>query len=515
MKNCKNRIFTYLTLLLIVILCVIQWKHVGVLAEEEENEGGIYIFLKKQAWYYYLIYGAASTFVVLFAGLMSGLTLGVLSLDVMQLEVLERSGTKSESKYAKRIKPLVKRHHLLLVTLLLCNAAAMEALPIFLDNIVHEVLAIVISVSFVLIFGEILPQAVCSRWGLAIGAILSPLLWFLIIVLSPIAWPIAKLLDCILGHSHHSFFRRAQLKEFVKLHGSETGGPLNLDEIAVIRGALNMQDKTCGEIMTSIDNVFMLEESTRLTKPVLQKILNQGHSRIPVFRDIRSNVIGLLLVKSLILIDPDDGVPIKSLELRPILRIAKTQGIWDQTDVFQKTCSHLALIVDTEYDEDGEEIGDDDLEENEEVTVIENIDDLMKDSPINEEKKKKKKKKKASERDPLLDSEVNEIMISRRHSTAEVAAVARRESLARKNFEEHPQASGKIVGLLTLEDIIEELLGEEIVDETDVYVDVETQLRVADMYRRISVNKTMLKRRFSMDPSAVPLSRRASLGHRI
>jgi positive regulator of sigma E activity len=48
----------------------------------------------------------------------------------------------------------VKRHHLLLVTLLVANAAAMEALPLFVDRIVGTVGAILISVTAVLLFGE-------------------------------------------------------------------------------------------------------------------------------------------------------------------------------------------------------------------------------------------------------------------------------------------------------------------------------------------------------------------------
>jgi hypothetical protein len=41
-------------------------------------------------------------------------------------QVLIRSGTEKEKWHAQRIIPLVKKQHLLLVTLLLCNAAAME-----------------------------------------------------------------------------------------------------------------------------------------------------------------------------------------------------------------------------------------------------------------------------------------------------------------------------------------------------------------------------------------------------
>ncbi len=104
-----------------------------------------------------------SVALVLVAGIMSGLTLGLMSLDVVDLQVLIRSGTDKEKRYAAAIEPLVKHQHYLLVTLLLCNAAAMEALPLFIDRLADPVTAIVISVTAVLLFGEIIPQAVCSR----------------------------------------------------------------------------------------------------------------------------------------------------------------------------------------------------------------------------------------------------------------------------------------------------------------------------------------------------------------
>ena len=89
-----------------------------------------------------------------FAGIFSGLTLGLLSLDETTLQVVERAGTEKEKKYARRIMPLVRRHHLLLVTLLLANAASVEAMPLFMDKISSEVIAIVVSVTAVLLFGE-------------------------------------------------------------------------------------------------------------------------------------------------------------------------------------------------------------------------------------------------------------------------------------------------------------------------------------------------------------------------
>lgn len=60
-----------------------------------------------------------------------------------------------------------------------------------------------------------------------------------------IAWPLSKLLDCLLGTEHGTFYRRAQLKVLVDLHAStphsENGSDhkpeesLTVDEVLIIK----------------------------------------------------------------------------------------------------------------------------------------------------------------------------------------------------------------------------------------------------------------------------------------
>lgn len=109
-------------------------------------------------------YSHSQPFIVLvcFAGLMSGLTVGFLSIDQLDLEIKQSIGTEEEKRQAGAILPILKQHHFLLVTLLLANALAMESLPIFLDAIVPSFWAIIISVTAVLFFGEVIPQAICT-----------------------------------------------------------------------------------------------------------------------------------------------------------------------------------------------------------------------------------------------------------------------------------------------------------------------------------------------------------------
>ena len=92
---------------------------------------------------------------------MSGLTVGYNSIDSLQLELVLNGGTEEEIAVAKKILPIISQKHLLLATLLMSNSLAMESLPIFLDAIMPASLAIILSTTIVLIFGEVLPQAIC------------------------------------------------------------------------------------------------------------------------------------------------------------------------------------------------------------------------------------------------------------------------------------------------------------------------------------------------------------------
>ncbi|XP_032226027.2 DUF21 domain-containing protein At4g33700 isoform X2 [Nematostella vectensis] len=296
------------------------------------------------------IYLGVYVFLVLFAGLMSGLTMGLLSLDILSLKVLMRGGKINERKHAKKILPLVEQHHLLLVTLLLANAAAVEAMPIFMDRISSPVIAICVSVTAVLFFGEVVPQALCTRYGLAIGACMAPFVKILIILLFIVAWPISKLLDCLLGNEHSTFFRRAELKELVDLHKEGTDAneePLRDDEVLIIQGALDMRNKRIRDRYTPLDRTFMLSVDDKLDDSLMLKIIAKGHSRVPVYEGSRENIVGLILVKSLIRLDPKDATLVRGV-YRPrdgsLLASHVDEPLFELLDKFQTGKSHMCVV---------------------------------------------------------------------------------------------------------------------------------------------------------------------------
>ncbi|CAH7687895.1 hypothetical protein PPACK8108_LOCUS22755 [Phakopsora pachyrhizi] len=290
---------------------------------------------------------------VILSGIFAGLTLGYMSLDSTQLIVLSKSGTEEQKALAKKIAPLRKDGHLLLITLLMANMIANEALPVVSENVMGGgIQAIIVSTVLVIIFSEIIPQSICATHGLKIGATCATPVRVLIFIFYPIAWPIATLLTKLLGKHSGVIYRRAELKELVNLHSKkeEHGGDLAGDVVTIVRGALDLQERVVADSMKPLESCFMLDIETKLDFKALNLILESGHSRIPVYETIftefgsKKRILGALLTKQLILIDPEDGLPLRDFPLNPLPLVPSNMPLLNILNCFQEGRSHLAIV---------------------------------------------------------------------------------------------------------------------------------------------------------------------------
>lgn len=105
-----------------------------------------------------------SIILILGASLCSGLNLGILALDKLKLNALLQSGSEREKKYVKRVLPLLKDRHLLIASILLGNCLCCEILPELLDDLIGKIITMFLSVTVIVIFCEIVPQALMIKY---------------------------------------------------------------------------------------------------------------------------------------------------------------------------------------------------------------------------------------------------------------------------------------------------------------------------------------------------------------
>lgn len=299
-------------------------------------------------WEEYLLFSMLSVALVLFGGAMSGLTVGLMSLDAEDLELKLASGTAEEQEQARRVLPVISKHHFLLVTLLVANAAAMETLPLFLDDMFATTVAVVLSVTLVLVFGEVIPQAMCTGPDqLKIASRLIPIVKTVEIIFFPIAYPIAKVLDSFFGHQSKGPRTSEGLKMLVSLQSTNNNEGLSTKQIEMIHGAIDSGTETVGRHLIPLHSVFRISASTLLTKGNVRAIVRSGFSRVPVHREGEPNkLIGVLLVKKLLELDEWHGQPlIPTCELRPPLLFESTTPILKALMQFGQDGRHMAFVM--------------------------------------------------------------------------------------------------------------------------------------------------------------------------
>lgn len=274
--------------------------------------------------------------------------------DEITLRVLSLSGNGPQKSNAKKVLSLLnKGKHWVLVTLLLGNVIVNETLPVFLDQeMISGWVAVMVSTGLIVIFGEIIPQSICAKWGLSIGARSSTLVLWLMYTLSPIGYPIAILLDHMLGTYHDRAFSREGLKTLIMLHEAPRSPfrnreRLHPEEASTVCNLLSLSTTSVLKAMTPLKNVFALTSDTLLDDITRYRILKSGHGRIPVFgKEKREFIVGVLNVRSLIGIDfQEQAVLVGELELEALKTVGPGVHLADVVGIFRDRKAEMVVVT--------------------------------------------------------------------------------------------------------------------------------------------------------------------------
>ncbi|PMD66797.1 DUF21-domain-containing protein [Hyaloscypha bicolor E] len=266
--------------------------------------------------------------------------------DHVHLQVISRSGTRKERQNALKVLGVLQRgRHWVLVSLLLGNVITNEALPIVLDREVKGGwFAVLTSALLIVIFGEIIPQSICAKYGLSVGSWASRYVLWLMYGLFPIAFPIAKLLDLLLGRNHGMVFGRLGLKTLLMFHEGlhhSARERLTVDEISLLSSALDFNGVRVSSVMTPISKVFSLSSDAFLNDMTRYNILKSGYSNIPIHLHTQPNTETASLVSTSL----EEEVAIGQISLESLPVVSSTETCLEVLNVFKERKAQVVLVI--------------------------------------------------------------------------------------------------------------------------------------------------------------------------
>ena len=298
-----------------------------------------------------IIAAALAAILLILSGFASGSEIAFFSLSPQDLSELDPDKNPTDEKIQMLRQDSERTLATILITnnfvnvtiIMLCNFVFGRVVD-FGGAVWLQILCITVLLTFLLLlFGEIMPKIFARQNPLAFcRRITGPLL-----LMRKLFWPIETVL------LHSGILAEKVVKQDSRvLSVDDLEQALELtdkneikEEESMLQGIIRFGDETAKEVMTSRQDVVDLDIKSSF-QDVLNCIVENNYSRIPVYQDNSDNIRGVLYIKDLL---PHLSKPAtfrwQSL-IRPPYFVPETKKIDDLLREFQDNKVHIAIVVD-------------------------------------------------------------------------------------------------------------------------------------------------------------------------
>jgi putative hemolysin len=301
-------------------------------------------------------YSIVTGFVLLFlllvcSALISGVEVAMFSLT--KADIVEERDKKSNR--IQIISKLLERPKKLLATILIANVFINISIVIlfaYLSGFLFEdlsspvlkfILKVAIVAFLILVFGEILPKIYASRNKLKFAVFMAYPLSVLDVVLSPLSLPMRSFAMAVHGRlgKQKTNLNVSQLSQALKLTSKDD---TTKEEQKILQGIVSFGNTDVRQVMRPRIDIFALNIEQNYAE-IMAEIVENGYSRIPVFKDNIDQIVGILYVKDLLPYLDHDDFDWTSLLREPFF-VPENKKLDDLMVEFKYKKVHLAVVVD-------------------------------------------------------------------------------------------------------------------------------------------------------------------------
>jgi magnesium and cobalt exporter, CNNM family len=203
---------------------------------------------------------------------------------------------------------------------------------------------------FTIIFGELVPKTLALAHPERYALLLAAPVDVLGRVLGPIVWALERVTSLInrmlgVGDVDQNQISTEELKLLVERGGEQ--GILEAEEEQMIHAVIELGDRRVHEVMVPRTSIVALPSSASLTE-IIDKVVEEGHSRIPVFNETIDEIVGILYAKDLLPFlkeGPSARPNLRSLLRTPVF-VPESMTIDDLLHELQRRKVHIAIVLD-------------------------------------------------------------------------------------------------------------------------------------------------------------------------
>jgi putative hemolysin len=289
------------------------------------------------------------------SALFSGSETAFFSLSSYQIEKLVHKNPKKGIK----IRRLLNSPRSLIITILLGNEFVNVSISTISAGIIIHILGqetpwinIGIVLPLLLLFGEITPKTIAIYNNEKFSSFVATPLSLFKAMISPLRWLIKQISDKIVNIFVKESARKESIltEDIVKtiVEEGEKEGVLDDLEKKYIFKIFDFGDTTIDEVMTPHSNLFCLPFKMPL-KEMIQKIKQSHYSKVPIYRNNRDNIIGVLFATDLIGLNKQE-IEDSENTLNKILREPYFAPVNKRADelfrTFQRKKMSFAIVLD-------------------------------------------------------------------------------------------------------------------------------------------------------------------------
>lgn len=294
---------------------------------------------------------AVMVILLVLSALVSGSEVAFFSLDAKDKEALN----SNKDNISTRVLDLLARPKRLLATILIANNfvnIAIVILSTFIINNLYDfegnkiaefVTTVVIATFLILMVGEVIPKVYATNNSIKLAKFMSTPIVIIGKIFSPLSMLLVK---------STSFIDKRIKKSATEISVHDLDHALEITEIEgvteedkkILEGIVKFGETDVKQIMKSRMDVIAFDENEEFSV-LLEQIIENGYSRLPIYKESFDNVTGVLYVKDLLPHLHKEKFDWNTLLREPFF-VPESKKIDDLLRQFQETKIHIAIVAD-------------------------------------------------------------------------------------------------------------------------------------------------------------------------